>query len=158
VLSVDLEKVFSTETNLIFGDSKALLESLLERISKRADSQGRSDHPFVIHHGSLSRSLRESTEARLKSGQPTTAFCTSTLEMGIDIGSVRAVGQINPPWTVASMVQRLGRSGRRAGVPAIMRVYTLEKPPTTRGGLTSLLYPSVLRSVALTRLMIVNCI
>jgi ATP-dependent Lhr-like helicase len=154
VLSVDLEKVFSTETNLIFGDSKALLESLLERISKRADSQGRSDHPFVIHHGSLSRSLRESTEARLKSGQPTTAFCTSTLEMGIDIGSVRAVGQINPPWTVASMVQRLGRSGRRAGVPAIMRVYTLEKPPTTRGGLMSLLYPSVLRSVALTRLMI----
>lgn len=154
VLAVDLEKVFSTGTNLIFGDSKALLESLLERISKRADSQGRSDHPFVIHHGSLSRSLRESTEARLKSGQPTTAFCTSTLEMGIDIGSVRAVGQINPPWTVASMVQRLGRSGRRAGVPAIMRVYTLEKPPTTRGGLTSLLYPSVLRSVALTRLMI----
>lgn len=153
-LAADLEKTFSSGTNLIFGDSKALLESLLERISKSAASQGRSGHPFVIHHGSLSRSLRESTEARLKSGQPATAFCSSTLEMGIDIGSVRAVGQINPPWTVASMVQRLGRSGRRAGVPAIMRVYTLENPPTTRGGLTSLLYPNVLRSVALTRLMV----
>ena len=152
-LATDLIQAFGKETNLIFGDSKALLESLLNKVQQQV-SGGGSSHDFVIHHGSLSRSQREEIEARLKSGQPTTAFCSSTLEMGIDIGNVRAVGQINPPWTVASMVQRLGRSGRRAGVPAIMRVFTRENTPSTRAGLSSLLYPNVLRSAALTRLMI----
>ncbi len=153
-LAADLVKAFGSETNLIFGDSKALLESLLQAVNKQTAAKAGGAHGFVIHHGSLSRSQREEIEARLKSGQPTTAFCSSTLEMGIDIGNVRAVGQINPPWTVASMVQRLGRSGRRAGVPAIMRVYTLENTPSTRAGLASLLYPNVLRAVALTRLMV----
>ncbi len=152
LLAADLIQAFGKETNLIFGDSKALLESLLNSVNQQ--SSAASSHAFVIHHGTLSRSQREEIEARLKSGRPTTAFCSSTLEMGIDIGNVRAVGQINPPWTVASMVQRLGRSGRRAGVPAIMRVFTQENTPSTRAGLSSLLYPNILRAVALTRLMI----
>jgi len=153
LLATDLIKAFGKETNLIFGDSKALLESLLNNVNQQTTSASGA-HAFVIHHGSLSRSQREEIETRLKSGQPTTAFCSSTLEMGIDIGNVRAVGQINPPWTVASMVQRLGRSGRRAGVPAIMRVFTQENTPSTRAGLSGLLYPNILRAVALTRLMV----
>jgi ATP-dependent Lhr-like helicase len=90
----------------------------------------------------------------LKSGVPTTALCSGTLEMGIDIGHVRAVGQIDTPWSVSSMVQRLGRSGRRAGEAAIMRMYVRDDSPNGRSTLTDLLYPDLLRSIAMTRLML----
>ncbi|WP_238474699.1 helicase-related protein [Azospirillum cavernae] len=46
---------------------------------------------------------------------PTAAVCTATLELGIDIGDIASVAQIGPPWSVASLRQRMGRSGRRAG-------------------------------------------
>ena len=108
----------------------------------------------MVHHGSLSKDLREDAEATLKSGVPTTALCSSTLEMGIDIGHVRAVGQLDTPWSVSSMVQRLGRSGRRAGEAAIMRMYVREESPHARSTLTDLLYPDLLRAIAMTRLML----
>ena len=64
---------------------------------------------FFPHHGNLSKEEREHVEARLKGPMPTTAICTSTLEMGIDIGSVRSVAQIGAPPAVAALRQRLGR-------------------------------------------------
>ena len=74
---------------------------------------------FFPHHGSLSRELREDVEAALKDhGRPATAVATTTLEMGIDIGSVHSVAQLGAPPSVAALRQRLGRSGRR-GEPAI---------------------------------------
>ncbi|MEM8757378.1 MAG: helicase-related protein [Planctomycetota bacterium] len=59
----------------------------------------------------------------MKSSRPTTALCSSTLEMGIDIGAVRLVGQIGAPWSVASLTQRLGRSGRQPGEHRRLRCY-----------------------------------
>ncbi len=56
---------------------------------------------------------------------PVTAVCTSTLEMGIDIGSIASVAQIGPPPGVAALRQRLGRTGRRGG-PAMLRMYAAE--------------------------------
>jgi ATP-dependent Lhr-like helicase len=73
--------------------------------------------------------------------------------MGIDIGSVKSVGQLDPPWSVASMKQRLGRSGRRAGEVAIMRVYTRDESPHESSTITDLLFPKLLRAAALARLM-----
>ncbi len=109
--------------------------------------------PFHVHHGSLSKDVREETEAILKSGRPATVLCSSTLEMGIDIGSVRRVAQLDPPWSVASMRQRLGRSGRRPGESAVMRLYTRDPSPHAASELTDLLFPKLLRAVALSRLM-----
>ena len=127
---------------------------LADRLHERVRREKWPADPFVVHHGSLSKDLREDAEATLKSGVPTTALCSSTLEMGIDIGHIRAVGQLDTPWSVSSMVQRLGRSGRRAGETAIMRMYVREESPHAGSTLTDLLYPDLLRAIAMTRLML----
>jgi ATP-dependent Lhr-like helicase len=150
----DIIKNFSLSTNLIFGNSKQSIEVLADRLHERVRREKWPADPFVVHHGSLSKDLREDAEATLKSGVPTTALCSSTLEMGIDIGHVRAVGQLDTPWSVASMVQRLGRSGRRASEAAIMRMYVREESPHAGSTLTNLLYPDLLRAIAMTRLML----
>jgi ATP-dependent helicase Lhr and Lhr-like helicase len=83
---------------------------------------------FYPHHANLSRTEREYIEERLRDhASPTTAVCTSTLELGIDIGEVETVAQIGAPYSVASLRQRLGRSGRRAGKAAVMRLYITER-------------------------------
>ena len=150
----DILQSFKNSTNLIFGNSKMTIEELADKLHQRVSEEKWPVDPFVVHHGSLSKDLREDAEAALKSGVPTTALCSSTLEMGIDIGNVRAVGQIDAPWSVASMVQRLGRSGRRDDEPQIMRMYLREDSPHSRSSLTDLLFPDLLRAVAMTRLML----
>jgi ATP-dependent Lhr-like helicase len=150
----DILQNFKNSTNLIFGNSKMTIEELADKLHQRVSEEKWPVDPFVVHHGSLSKDLREDAEAALKSGVPTTALCSSTLEMGIDIGKVRAVGQIDAPWSVASMVQRLGRSGRRDDEPQIMRMYLRENSPHSRSSLTDLLFPDLLRAIAMTRLML----
>ena len=81
---------------------------------------------FFSHQGSLSKELRTTLESRLqKQTLPTTAVCTMTLELGIDIGKVKSVAQVTAPHSVSSLRQRLGRSGRR-GDPAILRMFIAE--------------------------------
>ena len=113
-------------TNLIFAGSRQDVEvfsDLLRRISE----QQHLPNEFYPHHASLSREHRAFLERRLKEATlPTTAVCTSTLELGIDIGDVECVAQIGAPFSVASLRQRLGRSGRRSGQPAVLRMYTTE--------------------------------
>jgi ATP-dependent Lhr-like helicase len=150
----DIIRNFRLSTNLLFGNSKRSIEVLADRLHERVRREKWPADPFVVHHGSLSKDLREEAEATLKSGVPTTALCSSTLEMGIDIGHVRAVGQLDTPWSVSSMVQRLGRSGRRAGEAATMRMYVREESLNGRSTLTDMLYPDLLRAVAMTQLML----
>lgn len=149
----DVVRNFASSTNLVFVNSRRTAEELAVRVHDRVTSLKWPHDPFMIHHGSIAREVREEAESALKSGVPTTAICSSTLEMGIDIGSVRAVGQIDPPWSVSSLVQRLGRSGRREGEASIMRLYVREESPNSRSRLTDLLFPDLLRGIALTRLM-----
>lgn len=153
-IAIDIVHNFAGSTNLIFVNSKKTIENLAVKLHERSKELKLPTDPFVVHHGSISKDLREEAEAQLKSGVPTTAVCSSTLEMGIDIGSVRAVGQVDTPWSVASMVQRLGRSGRHDGDTAIMRMYVRENSPHFGTELTDLLYPDLLRAIALTRLML----
>ena len=150
----DIIQNFQLTTNLIFGNAKGAIEDLADRLHERVRAAKWPVDPFFVHHGSLSKDLREDAEAALKSGVPTTALCSSTLEMGIDIGNVRAIGQIDTPWTVSSMVQRIGRSGRREGEPAIMRMYVREDSPHSHSSVTDLLFPDLLRAIAMTRLML----
>ena len=152
-IATDILHTCADGTNLVFGNSKQGLEILADRLHARVKALRLPHDPFHVHHGSLSKDVREETEAILKSGQPATVLCSSTLEMGIDIGSVRRVAQLDPPWSVASMRQRLGRSGRRSGEVAVMRIYSRDESPYAASTLTDLLFPKLLRAVALSRLM-----
>lgn len=123
------DHLFSTlrgHSNLVFANSKRLVEILGDMLHRKTEQQQLPEE-FFVHHGSLSKELREYVEKTLKDSQrPMTVICTSTLEMGVDIGSVHSVAQIGEPHEVASLRQRLGRSGRR-GESAILRLYVLEK-------------------------------
>jgi ATP-dependent Lhr-like helicase len=112
--------------NLVFANSRAAVEVYADMLTQRVVRAGvRAE--FLAHHGSLSKEIREYVEERLRDPTaPVTAICTSTLELGIDVGSVDSVAQIGAPPTVGGLRQRLGRSGRRPGRPAILRVYVAE--------------------------------
>jgi ATP-dependent Lhr-like helicase len=121
-----LFRVLRDTDNLVFANSRAAVEVYADMLGQRAARAGVRTQ-FLAHHGSLSREIREHVEEQLKDpATPVTAVCTSTLELGIDIGSVDSVAQIGAPPTVAGLRQRLGRSGRRAGRPAVLRVYVTE--------------------------------
>ena len=152
-IAADILHTCAEHTNLVFGNAKQGLEILADRLHTRVKALHLPYDPFHVHHGSLSKDVREETEAILKSRKPATVLCSSTLEMGIDIGSVRRVAQLDPPWSVASMRQRLGRSGRREGEPAVMRIYSRDESPHSASTITDLLFPNLLRSVALALLM-----
>lgn len=146
--------VLRGQNNLVFGGSRRTVEALADRLRRRSEAAG-VPNEFFPHHGSLSKALREDLEARLKAGSlPTTAIATSTLELGVDIGSVASVAQIGAPRSLSSLRQRLGRSGRREGAPAVLRVYVREKSLTTDADPLDRLRPNVARAVAAVRLLV----
>ena len=138
--------------HLFFAGSRRNVEELADRLRARSDADG-VPNPFLPHHGNLSRELREEVETRLKVGDvPTTAVATTTLELGIDIGSVASIAQLGPPRSIAGLRQRLGRSGRREGAPAVLRIY-IREPAAPDGPLGRLRLPTVL-AVAAVRLLL----
>lgn len=140
--------------NLVFGGSRRRVEAVADRLRRRSEDIG-APNEFFPHHGSLSKELREELEHRLKAGDlPTTAVATTTLELGIDIGSVKSVAQIVAPRSLSSLRQRLGRSGRRKGQPATLRIYVREKYLTPLSDPLDRLRLEVVRSVAAVELLI----
>src|ERR1017187_8178038 len=111
--------------NLVFPNSRREVERFTHLLNRLCTQQN-VPNEFWPHHGSLSKEIRYETEVALKQKEyPATAICTNTLELGIDIGAVKSVAQIGSPPSVASLRQRLGRSGRRKGEPAILRGYCI---------------------------------
>ncbi|MDB6085824.1 MAG: putative ATP-dependent helicase Lhr, partial [Gammaproteobacteria bacterium] len=139
--------------NLIFANAKSQVEELADACARLGRAEGLADR-FLVHHGSLSAEIREEAEATMKSGAAATTFCSSTLEMGVDIGSVKMVGQVGTPWSVASLKQRLGRGGRREGEPRILRMYVECQEPDAKSDLFDRLHLELVQAVAITELML----
>ena len=139
--------------NLIFADSRREVEIYADLLRRRS-ARAVVPNEFIPHHGSLSKDLREHAEGRLKDRtMPTTAVCTSTLEMGIDIGSVTSIAQVGAPRTVSSLRQRLGRSGRR-GEAATLRIYITEQQITAHTPPSDALRSQLVQSVAIVNLLL----
>lgn len=94
--------------SLFFCQSRALTESVAQRL------RGQGTDVFV-HHSSVSFEERQAAEERFHGGRDACIVCTSTLELGIDVGDLDLVLQANAPSTVSSFMQRMGRTGRRGG-------------------------------------------
>jgi ATP-dependent helicase Lhr and Lhr-like helicase len=153
-LADHLFKVLHGSNNLLFPNSRANVEHYSDLLRRRCEREG-IPNEFWPHHGSLSREIREDAEAALKAGdRPATAICTTTLELGIDIGAVKSVAQIGPPPSVAALRQRLGRSGRRPGEAAILRAYVIENEVTPESPLSDRLREGLVQSIASIRLLL----
>lgn len=152
-LGEDLLQYLRGKTALIFGNRKAELEVYADLLSGECKRLGLPEC-IRVHHGSLSKAEREESEAALRSEIPTATFCSSTLEMGIDVGKVKVVGQIGPPWSVNSLTQRLGRSGRGEEDSADLRMFIEEDEPTPRQTLLDRLHPRLLQAAAMTELLL----
>jgi ATP-dependent helicase Lhr and Lhr-like helicase len=154
-IASDLCRFLAGSDNLVFANSRREVEILADHLGELAGERGWPG-AFLAHHGSLSKALREEVERRLKDrSQPVSAVCTATLEMGIDIGSVASIAQIGPPPSVATLRQRLGRSGRR-GDPAVLRLCVAEAEIDPRTSPPDALRANVVQTVAMVELLLAH--
>jgi len=120
-----LELIEQNRSTIVFANSRRLAERICAEINLLA---GRD--VARAHHGSVSRDQRIAIEEQLKRGELPAVVATSSLELGIDMGAVDLVLQVESPATVASGLQRVGRAGHRVGVPSRAKVF-----PKFRGDL-----------------------
>lgn len=151
----EIYKLCRGDSHLVFANSRSRTESIAAQLSDLCEQEV-VPNEFFPHHGSLARELREDLEARLqKETLPTTAICTMTLELGIDIGKVSSVIQVTAPHSVSSLRQRLGRSGRRNS-PSILRMLIAENELSESSNIVDGLRLELVQSLAMIRLLIVS--
>jgi ATP-dependent helicase Lhr and Lhr-like helicase len=110
--------IHQNRSTLLFTNSRKLSEKIAHRINQ--------EEPYPVaysHHGSLSRELRESVEHRFKAGALKAIVATSSLELGIDIGTLDEVVLIQSPSSITATIQRIGRSGHRVGEISRARLF-----------------------------------
>jgi ATP-dependent helicase Lhr and Lhr-like helicase len=102
-------------STLIFTNMRRLAETLTWRINTPDENSTEMQLLAYAHHGALAREIRTEVERRLKSGRLRAIVATSSLEMGIDIGSLDEVVLVQSPPGIASAIQRVGRAGHKVG-------------------------------------------
>ena len=110
---VDL--VSQERSSIVFANSRGLAERLTGRLNEVAEERGLELPLARAHHGSVSREQRAIIEEDLKAARLPAVVATSTLELGIDMGAVDLVVQVESPPSVASGLQRVGRAGHQVG-------------------------------------------
>jgi len=116
------ELVGEHRTTIVFVNTRRLVE----RVSHHLEDRLGADQ-VVAHHGSMSRELRFAAEQRLKHGQVRCAVATASLELGIDVGAVDLVVQIGSPRSIATLLQRIGRSGHSRRATPKGRLFALTR-------------------------------
>lgn len=136
---------------LIFSNSREETELVTASMRQIASLRGERDN-FYIHHGNLSAAIRNDAEKRMKEDEENIVTCaTVSMELGIDIGKLSRVVQLNSPHSVSAFLQRLGRSGRRSQPPEMLMVFREDVPPSN-ASLPELLPWELLRGIALVQL------
>ena len=120
-----LELIRAHRSTLIFVNSRRLAERLAARLNELA-----GEELVRAHHGSVAREQRLEIEEQLKAGKLPALVATSSLELGIDMGAIDLVVQIESPPSVASGMQRIGRAGHQVGEPSTGKIF-----PKFRGDL-----------------------
>lgn len=138
---------------IVFSNSREETEYVTATLRQIAERRGERDL-FLIHHGNLSAALREEAEMRMKNDDENIVTCaTVTMELGIDIGRLERVAQLDSPVRVSSFLQRLGRSGRRGNPPEMMMVFR-EEVPLPNTPLPQMMPWELLRAIAIIQLYI----
>lgn len=119
ILSYIREKVGAGRSTILFTNTRDEAEYLGALLKAKSP-----DIPVEVHHGSLSREIREDTEKRLREGETGIVVSTSSLELGLDIGEVDLVVQSGSSRQAVKLVQRIGRSRHRVGESAVGLVVT----------------------------------
>jgi ATP-dependent helicase Lhr and Lhr-like helicase len=109
-----LERVKKAKTTLIFINTRAQAELFFRAIWMANDGV----LPIGLHHGSLSREVRDRVEAAMVAGELRAIVCTGTLDLGIDWGNVDLVIQVGAPKNIKRLVQRIGRANHRYNAPS----------------------------------------
>ncbi len=136
---------------LVFVNSREECEAVTTTLRQYCEARHEPDR-FLIHHGNLSESYRETAEAVMKDEEQfQTTVTTATLELGIDIGRLERAFQIDAPFTVSSFLQRLGRTGRRE-LPPEMWFVMREEPPEPRSLLPVTIPWKLIQGIALVQL------
>ncbi|MBE6587420.1 MAG: DEAD/DEAH box helicase [Ruminococcaceae bacterium] len=136
---------------LVFVNSREECEAVTTSLRRYCEAVGEPDR-FLIHHGNLSASFRETAEAQMKDEEVfATTVTTATLELGIDIGRLERAFQIDAPFMVSSFLQRMGRTGRR-GLPPEMWFVMREDMPEARAMLPTTVPWKLLQGIALVQL------
>ena len=136
---------------LIFTNSREECEAVCQSLRQYCEAKGEPER-FLIHHGNLSASYRESAEAEMKDDESLQSVCaTATLELGIDIGRLERAFHLDAPFTVSGFLQRLGRTGRR-GAPSELWFVMREEHPEPRALLPESIPWYLLQGAALVQL------
>ena len=136
---------------LVFVNSREECEMVTTTLRHYCELNHEPDR-FLVHHGNLSASYRETAEEIMKDdSQYMTTVTTATLELGIDIGRLERAFQIDAPWTVSSFLQRMGRTGRRE-LPPEMWFVIREDEPEVRAMLPTTIPWKLLQGIALVQL------
>ncbi|MGS2776398.1 DEAD/DEAH box helicase [Robertmurraya sp. GLU-23] len=123
----DIRELTRHQKAIIFCNDRGSVEELTVFLNRLAERE-KVGETYYAHHSSIDKKEREYVEKTMISSKlPKTVVATSTLELGLDIGDVDIVIQLNSTFTVSSLKQRLGRSGRKRDAKQMLQMYTTKR-------------------------------
>ncbi|MFI5244698.1 MAG: helicase-related protein, partial [Gemmatimonadales bacterium] len=122
VLDAIAAHVRAHRTTLVFVNTRRMAERVAHLLAERL-----GDDAVAAHHGSLSKERRQRVESQLRAGELRALVATASLELGIDIGPIEMVCQIASPRSIATFLQRVGRSGHSRGGTPKGRLYPMTR-------------------------------